>query len=137
MVTVMNDNDIQLPSNRKFGFFFTFLFLVLGSYFLFKSSVIAAFIFYGASLTFFAVSLAAPTALSPLNRLWMGLGLLMGRIINPLVLGLIYFAVLTPLSFVLKLAGRDELKIRMARKKTYWVKRSDGRPSSKTFKNQF
>lgn len=137
MVTVMNDNDIQLPSNRKFGFFFTFLFLVLGSYFLFKSSVIAASILYGASLALFAVSLAAPRVLFRLNKLWMGLGLLMGRIINPLVLGLIYFAVLTPLSFVLKLAGRDELKVKMARKETYWVKRLDGSPSGKTFRNQF
>ena len=132
----MNIHDIQLPSNRKFGVFFTIVFLIVGAYLLYNASITASYTCFGVAVTFLTVSFTAPKLLFPLNLLWMRLGLLMGRIVNQLYLGDLFFG-LTPFSLVLNLTGRDELKIKTKHKQTYWIKRLDSKPSGETFKNQF
>jgi len=67
----------------------------------------------------------------------MNFGLLLGIIVSPVVLGLIYFLIFTPMSFIMKLFGRDELKLKIKTKKTYWLSRTETKLDSDSFKNQF
>ena len=89
------------------------------------------------SALFVLVAFWAPQILSPLNRLWFSLGLLLGKIVSPIVLGLIFFLLITPVSLVTRLFGRDELKIKKRTVESYWVDRSPPGPPSESFKNQY
>ena len=84
------------------------------------------------------MTLATPTLLAPLNRAWMKLGELLGRIVSPLVLGLIFFAMFTPISWGMRLAGRDALRRRFEpHLKTYWQERDPPGPDPRDLPNQF
>ena len=61
--------------------------------------------------------------LSPLNNSWIRLGEVLGRIISPLVMALIYFVILTPLSFIIRLSGKDLLKLKFSKDNSYWIAR--------------
>lgn len=127
----------QLPSNKKFGVFFSIVFIMVAIYahWGFKSD----FSIFALSIsTLFAVTaFLAPQLLSPLNSLWYGLGLLLGKIVSPIVLGIIFFVLITPISLITRLFGRDEMKIKKRSVKSYWVVRSHAGPSSDSFKNQY
>lgn len=85
-----------------------------------------------------ALALWAPRTLTPLSKAWMGLGMLMGRVVNPLVFGLMFFALITPVAWVMRLRGRDALKLRPdASARSYWVDRQPPGPRPESFKNQF
>jgi hypothetical protein len=87
---------------------------------------------------FALVALAWPSLLSPLNKLWMRLGLLLSRIINPLVLGAMYYLVITPVSLILRLAGKDPLRLRPDRQAaSYWIARQPPGPAPETMSDQF
>jgi hypothetical protein len=128
---------LTLPSNRSFGWFFACVFAALGAYAFWKawSKVSAAAFVLG--VLFAAVTLVVPQQLSPLNRLWYGLGLLLGKIVSPIVLGIIFFILITPISLITRLFGRDELKIKKRSVDSYWVDRSPPGPSSDSFKDQY
>jgi hypothetical protein len=126
-----------LPTNRKFGWFFATVFSALGAYAFWKAWTEVAAAALALSVLFAAVTLVAPQLLSPLNRLWYGLGLLLGKIVSPIVLGIIFFILITPISLITRLFGRDELKIKKRSVDTYWVDRSPPGPSSDSFKNQY
>ena len=116
--------DISLPSNKKFGFFFTFLFLLIASYFFLSESIITAYIFFALSLAFFLITFIKADALTFLNKLWMRLGYLLGKIISPIVLLIIFFVLFTPYSLVLRLFRRDELQLKLLKRKSYWKQRA-------------
>ena len=61
--------------------------------------------------------------LLPLNKLWMKFGILLGMIISPIIMGIIFFGIFTPIAFLMRLSGRDELRLRFKKKKTYWIDR--------------
>jgi hypothetical protein len=127
----------QLPTNRRFGWFFVAVFAVLGTYAYWKawSNVsVAALIL---SILISAITLFAPQLLTQLNRLWYGLGLLLGRIVSPIVLGIIFFVLIAPISLITRMFGRDELKIKKRAVDSYWVDRSPPGPQSESFKNQY
>lgn len=126
-----------LPTNRKFGWFFAAVFAAFGGYAYWKAwgGVFAAALILSA--LFAAVTLVAPQLLSPLNRIWYGLGLLLGKIVSPIVLGVIFFVLITPISLITRLFGRDELKMKKRSVDSYWVDRSPPGPSSDSFKNQY
>lgn len=85
-----------------------------------------------------ALAVWAPRKLTPLSRVWMGLGMLMGRVVNPLVFGLMFFALITPVGWVMRLRGRDALKLRLdPSARSYWVDRQPPGPRPESFKNQF
>ncbi|MFL2845751.1 MAG: SxtJ family membrane protein [Candidatus Puniceispirillaceae bacterium] len=132
----MKFSDIELPSNRKFGFFFTFVFAVAAAYFFNPTNMIWAYIFAILSLTFFVFSLAKPEVLLPLNKLWMRFGLLLGMIVSPIVLGIIFFGLFTPIAFLMRLSGRDELRLKLSKKASHWISRSEPL-KSESFKQQF
>ena len=99
---------LKLPSNKKFGFFFCIIFFLLSSYLLFTNTKFVALIFGLFSILFFIVSLLKPNLLFPLNYVWMKLGLLLGKLISPIIIGAIFFFMFTPIAVIMRLIGRDE-----------------------------
>ena len=87
----MKFSEIELPSNRKFGFFFTFVFIVVAAYFNYSDNVTWAYVFSAAAMIFLLLTLIKSDALLPLNKLWMRIGLLLGMIVSPILLGVIFF----------------------------------------------
>jgi len=110
-------NQIELPSNRKFGFFFTFIFAVLATYFSYIESTVFLYSFAITSVLFFTITLVHAESLSRLNRLWMAFGLLLGKIVSPVVMGIIFFGLFTPISLLMRLFGRDELRLKLYKRK--------------------
>ena len=132
----MDYSEIQLPSNKRFGFFFTFVCAVAAAYFYTSPSLFWAYMFTLASAVFLCVSVIKAEILMPLNKLWMMLGMLIGMVVSPIVLGIIFFGMFTPISFLLKVSGRDELRLKLTKKQSYWVSRND-QIRSGSFKRQF
>ncbi len=128
--------EIELPSNRKFGFFFTFVFLIASGYFHIKESKSLAYIFVSLTVVFLLVTLVKADFLLPLNKLWTRFGLLLGMIVSPIVLGVIFFVMFTPIAFLMRLSGRDELRLKFQAKQTHWIKRSTP-IQTESFKHQF
>jgi len=126
-----------LPTNRRFGWFFSAVFAAFGAYAHWKAWADAATASLILSALFAAITLVVPQLLSPLNRLWYGLGLLLGNIVSPIVLGVIFLMLITPISPIMRLFGRDELKMKKRSVESYWVDRSPAGLSSDSFKRQF
>ena len=132
----MRLSEIELPSNRKFGFFFTFVFAAAATYFYYSVNEIWAYVFIAAALIFMLVTLVKSDALLLLNKLWMRFGLLLGMIVSPIVLGIIFFGLFTPIAILMRLSGRDELQLKCTQKASHWILR--GEPiKSESFKRQF
>ena len=136
----MKTTELELPTNKKFGYFFTAVFLVATTYFYINnasSSVVSSLGIVG--LSFLVATLVNPDVLLPLNRLWMRFGLLLGMIISPIVMGIIFFGLFTPMSLTMRLFRRDELRLRFKNKKTHWILRDfpDGDELSDSFKQQY
>ena len=125
------------PSNRSFGFFFAFILMVVALYAYIYWSEKSALIYSATSAIFFLASIFFDRYLAPLNHLWMRFGVLLGRLVNPLVIGAIFFLVLTPVSLVMRLAGRDELRLIFQRQETYWLARERSEQEQASFRNQF
>jgi len=130
-------NKIKLPSNRSFGFFFTAVFIVTGLYFFWINFIILSLIFFGLTVFFLITSLIKPDVFLPLNKLWMRLGLFIGKIVSPIILGIIFFALFTPIALITKLFGRDELCIKFKSQISYWKPRETNSSFLGDFKKQF
>ena len=127
----------QLPSNQKFGWLFTLVFSIAAVYALWNGANTWAVTFVGLAALFALFARVAPAALAPLNRLWFGLGILLGKIVSPVVLGVIFFLVITPVSLVTRLFGRDALLLKKREVNSYWIDRTPPGPAPESFKNQF
>jgi Saxitoxin biosynthesis operon protein SxtJ len=124
------DNSLRLPSERSFGWTFTALFALVGLYAYPWLIVLAA----ATAL----VTVARAQWLAPANRAWMRFGLALNRVVSPLVIGLIFFAVFTPVAVVMRLAGRDALKLRFERAApSYWVRRDPPGPPDDSFREMY
>ena len=133
----MKFSEIKLPSNRKFGTFFCLIFLLTGTIFFFSGSLGYSLTSFGVASIFLALTLIKPNFLLPLNRLWMGLGLILGTVIGPIVLGFIFYGLFTPIAIFMRLIGRDELNLRNKSLRSYWKAKYSGQISDNSFKNQF
>jgi len=130
-------NQIELPSNKKFGTFFMFFFAFASIYFFLTDSKVY---FYASGITSFlfgVVTLVNDELLSPLNRLWMAFGLLLGKIVSPVVMGIIFFGLFTPISLLMRLFGRDELRLKLNKRTSHWRIRKHTDGINNHFKNQF
>ena len=97
--------DIKLPSNKKFALFFSLVFSIIGLYLFYKGlSRYGSLSLVVASL-FLCIAFIKPALVSPLNKAWMFIGFAMGKIISPLILGGIFFLLITPLALILKISG--------------------------------
>ena len=132
----MKFSEVELPSNRKFGFFFTLVFAIAAAYFFEAVKMTWAYAFIAAALVFLIVTLVKSDALLLLNKLWMRFGLLLGMIVNPIILGVIFFGLFTPIATLMRLSGRDELRLKFTQKKSHWITRSEP-IKSESFENQF
>ena len=126
----------ELPSNRKFGFFFTVVFLVASGYFYMKTNTIGLYTFGGLAIISLLITIIKAELLLPLNKLWMSLGHLIGMFVGPIVLGLIFFGIFTPIGFIMRIFGRDELQLKFQEKRSYWIKRETALDPN-SLKNQF
>ena len=117
--------ETELPSNKKFGNFFTVVFIIIASYFYFNKSLNLTFIFGVVAAVLILVTILKDDLLLPLNRLWMRFGLLIGMIISPIVLGLIFFTFFSPVAIFMRILGRDELHLKYKKKSSYWILRDD------------
>ena len=133
----MNTGDIKMPSNRSFGFFFSFVFILIALFFIYEMSFLKALIFTVLSLFFLLTAFLKSEILSPLNYLWMRFGIILGIIIQPIVLGFIFFIIFTPISFLMKIFRRDELRLKLESRASHWKIRNEDFHESDTFNNQF
>ena len=120
----MKFSEVKLPSNRKFGLFFTTIFLLSSSYSYYVDSEVMIYIFGIICGIFLITTIIHPDALLPLNKLWMNFGIFLGMIIGKIIMGLIFFGIFTPVAILMRLSGRDELRLRLKKKRTYMINRN-------------
>lgn len=124
-------------SNRSFGFVFTVFFVIVGLLPLLNGGGIRLWAL-GVSAVFLLLALVAPKILAPANRAWTKFGLLLHKIVSPIALGILFFGVVTPTGFVMRLLGKDLLRQRFDRSATtYWIARTPPGPDAESLKNQF
>ena len=126
-------DEIKISSNRSFGIVFFIVFLLIALYPLLKGNDLRIWSLF-ISFIFFALGLINSKILTPLNRLWFKFGLLLGKFISPLIMGIIFFIVVTPIGIIMRLLKKDLLNLKYNKKETYWIDKSG--PKSK-MKNQF
>lgn len=126
-----------LPTERRFGGLFAGVFAALALFGLFKGTAIWPWVHGSVALAFVVLAVWLPRSLAPLNRAWFRLGLLMGSVVSPVVLGLLFFGLITPVGCIGRWLGRDELRLRRSDRHTHWVDRSPAGPDPNTYKNQF
>lgn len=128
----------QLPSNKKFGLLFAAIFLALALYANSKieATLIIALLLLTSGFFLFS-SFFYQTLLTPLNKAWFMLGLALGKVVSPIVLGIIFFGLITPIALIAKLMGRDELKLKRPKKSSYWSEPIGSNSDADSFKNQF
>ncbi len=131
------ESHIEGSSNRSFGLVFMAAFLVIAAWPLMSGRPLRLWAL-ALALVFGAAAWLAPQLLTGLNRLWMKLGLLLGRIVSPIALGLLYFTVFTPIGLLFRARGKDPLRIKKpADAASYWVARKPPGPEPETLNRQF
>ena len=126
-------SDVKISSNRSFGIVFFVVFLLIALYPVINNEEIRAWSLI-VSLIFLVLGLLNSKILNPLNQIWFKFGVLLGRIISPLIMAIIFFFVVTPIGLIMRILGKDILNLRYNTKKTYWIEKTG--PKSK-MKNQF
>ena len=126
-------DDVKISSNRSFGIVFFVVFLLVALYPLTNKGDIIIWSLI-ISLIFLILGLVNSKILTPLNKIWFKLGIFLGKIISPLIMGMIFFFVVTPIGLIMKALGKDILNLKYNTNKSYWIKKSG--PKSK-MKNQF
>lgn len=131
------DDTVKTGSDRFFGLLFFAVFLIIALWPLLKGRPVYP-VPLGIALAFLAVALIVPRWLAPLNRLWMKFGELLHRIVSPVILGIMFFGVITPVALLLRLAGKDLLRTKFDRDATsYWIPREPPGPEKSSLKRQF
>ncbi|MDB9773631.1 SxtJ family membrane protein [Candidatus Pelagibacter sp.] len=124
---------IKLPTNRNFGVVFFFVFLIISLFPLLKNENIRIWSIIIA-LAFLVLGLLNSKFLTSLNKIWFRFGIILGSIVSPIVMGIVFFTIVTPTSLIMRALGKNLLNLKKKNKKTYWVERS--KIKSK-MKNQF
>ena len=128
------NNNIKISSNRSFGIVFFILFLLIALYPITYSGEIRIWSLI-ISFIFIILGLLNSKILTPLNKLWFKFGVILGKMISPIIMGIIFFLVVTPIGLIMKVLGKDLLRLKFNKKdNTYWIEKNG--PKSK-MKNQF
>ena len=125
--------EIKISSNKSFGIVFFFFFFIVSILPLFNGGnfrVWSAIL----SIIFLILGLMNSNILSPLNKIWFKVGMILGNIVSPIVMGIIFFFVVTPTSLIMRAFGKDLLSLKKSDKKSYWVERTN---IKSMMKNQF
>ena len=124
-------------SDRSFGFVFAAAFAFFGLIPLLRGKPLRLWCLV-LSAGFLLLALAIPVILHPLNRVWVRFGVLLGKVTNPLITGLMFFIVFTPAALILRLLGKDSLRLKFdSGAATYWIPRNPPGPLPETMRNQF
>jgi hypothetical protein len=125
--------DVKIGSNRSFGIVFFIVFLLISTYPLINDESVRIWSLV-VSLIFLILGIINSNILSPLNKLWFKFGIFLGKIISPIIMGIIFFLVVTPIGLIMRLIGKDVLNLKYSNHKSYWIEKTG--PKSK-MKNQF
>ena len=129
----MNYKDIKISSNRSFGFIFAFVFSLVAFWPTLNQNEIRIWSLIIA-IAFLILGLLNSKLLTPLNKIWFRFGIFLGNFISPIIMGIIFFFVVTPTGLIMKLFNRDLINLKKSNKKSYWIKKKDIKSS---MKNQF
>ena len=127
------DNNIKIGSNRSFGIVFFVVFILIGFYPLLKDGNLNIILIL-IGLIFLILGILNSRILTPLNKIWFKFGIFLGQIISPIVMGIIFFLVVTPIAFIMRVLGKDVLKLKKKTDNSYWIKKTDLKSK---MKNQF
>ena len=127
------NNNIKISSNRSFGIVFFIVFLFIALYPITYSEDIRIWSLI-ISFIFIILGLLNSKILTPLNKLWFKFGIFLGKIVSPLIMGVIFFFVVTPIGLIMRMLGKDLLNLKQNKNKSYWIEKKG--PKSK-MKNQF
>lgn len=135
--SVIKEQGDALPTNRSFGLVFATFFLLIGLAPLIGHKPVR-WPLVGIAAVFLVLGLANAAILTPLNRLWMKFGALLHKIVSPVVLGIVFFLVLTPMALVIRWKGKDPLRKRLdSETNSYWIEREPRGPTPESMANQF
>ena len=126
-------NDVKIGSNKSFGIVFFIVFLIISIYPMLGGDSLRVWSL-AISIIFLILGLLNSKILSPLNKFWFKFGIFLGKIISPIIMGIIFFFVVTPIGYLMRLFKKDVLSLKFNGNKSYWVKKNG--PKSK-MKNQF
>ena len=126
-------DEIKVGSNKSFGLVFFVVFLFISLYPLINNESIRFWSLI-ISLIFLILGILKSNLLTPFNKLWVKFGIFLGKIISPIIMGIIFFLVVTPIGLIMRLLGKDVLNLKYSDYKSYWIKKTG--PKSK-MKNQF
>ena len=129
---------IKASSERGLGFVFAAVFAILGFWPIAIGGSIRLW-FLAMAVTCLTIALTIPSALRPFNILWFHIGRILNKLANPILLGLIFFLTVTPTAIILKMLGKDLLRLRRTshESQSYWVNRRPPGPSAESMKKQF
>ena len=116
----MNNEKLKLPSNKNFGIVFFIVFFVIALWPLMNNHEIRYWSLFF-SIFFLILGLMNSNFLTPLNKIWFYFGIALGRIVSPLVMGIIYFFIVTPTGIIMRFLGKDILRLKKNSKNTYWI----------------
>ena len=125
--------EVNKVSNKNFGIVFFVVFLLIAIFPLTNNGEIRIWSLIISSI-FLILGMLNSKILTPLNNLWFEFGKFLGKIISPLIMGIIFFFVVTPIGLTMRLLGKDLLNLKFNLNKSYWIEKND--PKSK-MKNQF
>ena len=135
--TFAREHEVEASSERSFGIVFSAFFLLVAVWRVWGGREVrwwAAAI----AVALFTIALVRPSLLRPLNRVWLRLGMLLNRIVSPLVMALIFIVTVTPIALIMRLSGKDPLRLRLEpQAKSYWIERKPPGPAPETMINQF
>ena len=134
---IRREHKIEGSSDRSFGLVFAGVFTIVAALNAWRGG--AAWPWWlGGAAAFAAVALAYPAALGPANRAWLKLGLLMFKVVNPIVMLVLYVVTIVPIGLIMRATGRDPLRLRLDRESgSYWILREPPGPAPASMKNQF
>ncbi len=124
------EQKIKTSSNKSFGIVFFIVFLVIALYPLIKDGDIRLWSLI-VSLIFLILGLINSTILTPLNRLWFKFGIFLGKIVSPIVLGTIFFLIVTPTGLLLRLFGKDVINLKYNNNNSYWIEKTGPKSNMK------
>ncbi len=131
------ESAVPLPSNRSFGTVFVVFFFLVGTLIWWKGGRVYPW-FFGASGLVLMVTLSIPRVLTPFNKAWMRLAEVLNRIVSPIVMGVIFFGLITPMALIMRMAGRDSMNRKFDRDvSSYWIRRDPPGPDPTGLPNQF
>ena len=126
-------DEIKIGSNRSFGIVFFIVFLIIATYPLLNDNEVRLWSLF-ISLIFLILGLLNSKILTPLNKIWFKFGIILGKIVSPLVMGIIFFFVVTPIGLIMRGFRKDILNLKFNSKKSYWIEKKD---HNSKMKNQF